>query len=789
MGRTRIAIGINLFFLMICVYMLIYQGQLLLSDERTLFDSAQSFVRRGDFYPTYENNVYDNLTVVGVPWNPPAHEPLPIYVVVFFTLIGSQVPEIGLIHIALLMNILLSALLVVSFYVLALCLRYRLKTALYASLLLGLATNILPYTRTLFREPLMTFLIFWCYGFALLLYRTWKEEKRLSYPLLFGLLITAILAILSKVSTVFFLPGILIILLPSLKMLESPRQSRRFFIFSGLLIVILLIAAVLITQNPLLENTRYSWARWEAYLQSILWGSVIEAVLGYQISWGRSVWLYSPILVFALWGAWRLIRQGAWRMVVAPIVIMVLMSLFYGLIHRQVWWGGWGWGPRYFTSVIPLMMLWLLPIIEARRTTLQNSLFYGFVLLSVGMQLLGLAVPLSNFYTARHLSGHALFGGRETWSAINWSWDLGAINYHLSHLNFSNYDGAWGVVANGGVVALLIIVSIALAGGTLYLLLIDSKRRNLFSVSTVACLVALCLSINFGLYALRDDPRYIGDYADVDQLIAQLNTDVEPDSALFIDQPLYTQLFMNWFKSADLAVTLDYAPGEFYGNMEAVISSDNPAEVIGQNNFEALSWSVDHYAHLWFVASASPFENDKRRPIERYLVENYFQVQEINTSARARAIEFLTVDAPQGEPEQTTDFNFDDEIRLAGYTLPLGDSFRAGEVIPVSLLWDVIETPTFDYNVSLYLADESGALVAQRDGQPQATFGRMSRWQVGEAYRDNHGLQLPVNLPEGTYSLHIVVYNWQTQERLWVIGATNEEDSDSVLLGTINIQR
>ena len=147
------------------------------------------------------------------------------------------------------------------------------------------------------------------------------------------------------------------------------------------------------------------------------------------------------------------------------------------------------------------------------------------------------------------------------------------------------------------------------------------------------------------------------------------------------------------------------------------------------------------------------------------------------------------LDAPQGEPEQATDFNFDDEIRLSGYTLPLGDTFSAGAVLPVSLMWDVIETPTFDYNVSLYLADEGGTIVAQRDGQPQATFGMMSRWQVGEAYQDNHGLQLPANLPAGTYSLHIVVYNWQTQDRLRVINANDEEYSDSVLLGTISIQR
>jgi hypothetical protein len=55
---------------------------------------------------------------------------------------------------------------------------------------------------------------------------------------------------------------------------------------------------------------------------------------------------------------------------------------------------------------------------------------------------------------------------------------------------------------------------------------------------------------------------------------------------------------MNWLKSADLAVTLDYAPGEFYGRSETVITSDSSADVLGRSNLDALDWTAEHYESL-----------------------------------------------------------------------------------------------------------------------------------------------------------------------------------------------
>lgn len=799
--QKNFLLGILLYITVLSSLMLIYRGWQMSGDEIFTYDSVESLVNRGDIHRTYE---FNTVLVPGrgiviedgdAPWQSALQEPLMFFLVAPLFWIAQRIPQVGTMHIVWLFNSIVLALTAVSIYVIALRWKYAPMIGFALGIIYALATNMTFYGRLLFREPVMAFFILWAFALAFELQQAWREW-RIPYRKIVILGLAFIAAFLTKAVAVFLLPGLVIAALPPL---EIMKQRRRFFMIGAGVTVLLMIAGIFIIQSGIL-GARYDFASFTSARDRFRWKFVWESLLGYQVSFGRSLWLYSPVLAMGIVGAVLWWRDGRWRLVIAPMMGVVLLSLWYGFSLRFDWLGGWGWGPRYLTPLIPVLLLWMLPVFEKLTTRTRQIMFWGVVALSAGVQFLSMAVPLSNFYTDLFAAGKiydfnlafsnpTLLEDEWGWMDQMWRWEWSQPHYHLQHLDLAHLDIAWYSASPSWVAPLLAVLALAIAlGGIGWYFRKRADRLRWLYIALAGSVIMLVASIITGMLSLRDDPRYIGEWDDVKALVDALNTQVDGSDALFIDRHLYTPLFMNYFKVPALVATLPYAPGENYAGTPAVIS-DDPVALIGWQALYALNWTADHYEHLWLVASASPFETDKIRPIERYLVDHYFQIEEINTSPRARAIEFLTLDAPQGEPAQQTAFTFGDEVELTGFDLPAGETFTSGDVLPVSLVWGVINAPDFDYNVSLFLMDEQGAVVAQRDGQPQATFGRMSRWEVGQVYRDNYGLRLPTNLPEGTYTLQIVVYNWQTQARLNVTNDTFEPIGDSVLLETIRIQR
>jgi hypothetical protein len=277
--------------------------------------------------------------------------------------------------------------------------------------------------------------------------------------------------------------------------------------------------------------------------------------------------------------------------------------------------------------------------------------------------------------------------------------------------------------------------------------------------------------------SLRHDPRVIDEWPDVLELAEDLNTAADSNDVILLDRALYTDIFINYQKSATTIVTLPYATVEFVTdeNVNAPIEKQ-----IGIGTLTALNWLPGHYNSAWLVASSSLFEPNMFRPIERYLAFRYFPAQEITVSPRARAIRYLPYVAPDGESGIPVNAVFDDRLELVGFDLPAGDTVTAQTGLPVSLVWQVLEPLDVDYNIGLLLMDSNGVVQADHNGPPQGTFGKMSAWQTGITYRDNHGLW---NLQPGEYQLALAVYNWQTGERLKLA-----DGSDLLQLGAITVR-
>jgi hypothetical protein len=99
-----------------------------------------------------------------------------------------------------------------------------------------------------------------------------------------------------------------------------------------------------------------------------------------------------------------------------------------------------------------------------------------------------------------------------------------------------------------------------------------------------------------------------------------------------------------------------------------------------------------------------------------------------------------------------------DTIELAGYAYGPADLLPA-TVVPVTLYWRALVEPDHDYSISLRLFDGAGQEVFKVDSQhPVLGTYPTSHWSAGEVVGDYLEIQLPGDLPPGTYRWGVILY-------------------------------
>jgi hypothetical protein len=123
-------------------------------------------------------------------------------------------------------------------------------------------------------------------------------------------------------------------------------------------------------------------------------------------------------------------------------------------------------------------------------------------------------------------------------------------------------------------------------------------------------------------------------------------------------------------------------------------------------------------------------------------------------------------------------------IHLTGYT-PLPETVRAGDILPLTLVWEADAVPQQRYKLFLHLLDENGQLVAQRDSEPVGGMRPTTTWAVGESVVDQYGVLIPTGLPAGNYRLVVGLYDiLHPGSRL-----SEASGSDSIMLTTVMVSR
>lgn len=122
----------------------------------------------------------------------------------------------------------------------------------------------------------------------------------------------------------------------------------------------------------------YSWHNFQHLLPSyyragrLYFGVFWTALAANLISPGRGLLVYVPVLFFV---CYLLIRY--WRQLVSPRIVVLALSVT--VVHLAVmscfghWWGGYSYGPRFSTGLVPWFVLLAVLAVQARTRFLESA--------------------------------------------------------------------------------------------------------------------------------------------------------------------------------------------------------------------------------------------------------------------------------------------------------------------------------------------------------------------------------------------------------------------------------
>lgn len=531
--------GALLVFLLV-VYNLSYSGRFSTDDEHILASRSLSLAFQGRLN---DDRVLGNERISAYLSFPQQQSTQALAIEPLQSLLGAGLARLSLLlgsgHVQslYLLNIIVTALTAICVFASVRELGCPDRTALVTALLFGLGTQVLPYARTLFRDPLaMLFLAFaWLCALRLNRGGTGKSRWFAAAGVFFGLL----LGILTKNTVLLAVPVIAFLLMPFWKQLGSERKLQ-FKSHCSWLVIVLLPLIVIAGVFVLLLASRGSLARFNIkyYIQVLVFffssphPHFLQAVFGPLISPGKSLFLFSPLLALSVVALVQ--KRGE---AIAAWVYTLLLIISQALFYDTLWWGSVNWGLRFLVPAIPLLAIASAPIIHA---WLQSPAKWVWIILlgliSILIQLLGISTPVGDYY--RYL---ASLSPQAAGSVGIWDLRYSALTWTAGQL-FSG--GQWDLSAfRNGLPGLLTAVGLVILGGLAWL------RLHSRPVWIAPLLLGItCLAVIFLPKSYAADPVYYPARDDFQAAQADLRILSLPDDGLVIGSyatPAW-YYWMNW---------------------------------------------------------------------------------------------------------------------------------------------------------------------------------------------------------------------------------------------------
>jgi hypothetical protein len=162
--------------------------------------------------------------------------------------------------------------------------------------------------------------------------------------------------------------GISIILLTLFILWQYKRYSLLYLLWSAAVIVPFFL---------------YNWSVYHSLLAPYYYSQrlgihprLVEALVGNWINPARGLFVFSPICLFSLYGTFCKIKglSSDWRdgllgcfLICAVLLHWIAISLF------PHWYGGWSYGPRLFSDMVPYLIYLLMPVIPLVTHSKESS--------------------------------------------------------------------------------------------------------------------------------------------------------------------------------------------------------------------------------------------------------------------------------------------------------------------------------------------------------------------------------------------------------------------------------
>jgi hypothetical protein len=776
---------VALFCLLACVYFFVYSGRHSFNDELQMFDTTASIVDFGDAkydlamwyvwgnYGRMGQNIDELYPLITSPIEPVlSASAVPLY------WLASQTDRVGLLHTTFLFNILIGAGACVLFCIYAIVLGYRDRVALIGALLLGTCTVLFPYTKTFLREPLALFFALLTALMAELAYQQSAIRPKVAYGVV--AIVFFVLGFLTKESNLMLLPMILFFSIPKIKW-----DDKRLIRLGDMLFILSIIAVLVMIYTPLMQTIIPVPFMFSNYIISAEY--IPTALHSYLFSLNGSLWGTSPILFLVLIGGWWLIQKGQRRLLWGVWIGVLGMVVGHAITTERHWFGGATLPPRFIIPLIPFVMLLILPVIDRLLHKPPRWL----------LLMTGILILISLYWQSIHVA----FDWRlypkllppESNQLTTWLPSLNMFQYARPVLMTQLFDNtpldfAWIRTQTLFIPIASVIIGIFASLALIY-------RRDKGWGLVMKLIIPIVLMFIGGLATIINDPAHFGNKRAlhaVGQILAE--QEVQGD-ILLLNDPVYVPFFLNYRSFDDVrVVSVQSSPGEraSYEQTPLVIS-DDVRDLLAPNAPDLIDALMVARPRLWVLMDTSPFLGWAIRPVERYLSQYYYFIREVPTGtddATVRLLEYATTRAPnpQNPPEMMTNFVFDGQLRLDGFTLPNGNRYSQGGILPISLQWSMNNIIQHDYRVALFLVDETGFIYAQgADSAPMGGFMPTNTFRLGDIVQDNRALRLPSALPIGEYQLWVRVYYFADDNTL-VNGILVDGDDIAVLPIAIIIQ-
>ena len=96
-----------------------------------------------------------------------------------------------------------------------------------------------------------------------------------------------------------------------------------------------------------------------------------EALAGTLISPSRGLFVFSPVLLFSMYGIILSLRTKPVKVLDKALLWIMLLHWIVSALHPR-WWAGHSYGPRYLSDMLPFLIYFLLPAIHRLRRVCQS---------------------------------------------------------------------------------------------------------------------------------------------------------------------------------------------------------------------------------------------------------------------------------------------------------------------------------------------------------------------------------------------------------------------------------